>query len=70
MEIDNNFSFQHNQTVGHCFKYHRKNSRHIHRANFIFNRSANLWNSLQNQLVNAESVNGLKPGLDYWMSSN
>ena len=43
MEIENNFSFQHNQTRAHCFKYHREISRHTHRANFIFNRSANLW---------------------------
>ena len=70
MEIENNFSFQHNQTRGHCFKYHREISRHFHQANFIFNRSANLWNSMPKKLVNAETFNGFKAGFDYWMSSN
>ena len=64
MEKDNNFSFQHNQTRGHCFKYHREISRHIDSANFIFNRSANLCKFLSNQLVDAETVNGFKAGLD------
>ena len=65
MEIDNNFLFQHNQTRGHCFKFHREILWHSHQAYFIFNRSANLWISLPNLLVNAETVNGFKAGLDY-----
>ena len=68
--MNSNFSFQKNQTKGHCFKYHREISPRTHRANFIFNRSSNLWNSSQNQIVNAETVNGFKAGLDSWMSSN
>ena len=41
---------------GHYFKYNREITLHIHLANFIFNQSANLWNSLPNQFVNAETV--------------
>ena len=37
--------------------------------NCIFNRSANLWNSMQNQLVNAETVKAFKASLDCWMIS-
>ena len=72
MGMANNFSFQQSQTRGKCFKYHSETSRHNHRANFIFNRSflSNLWNFLPNQFVNAETFNGFKAGLDYWMSNN
>ena len=66
MEIDINCSFQEN----HCFKYNREISRHTHWANFIFNQSANLWNSLPTQLVKTKKVNGFKAGFGYWMSSN
>ena len=31
---------------------------------------ADLWNSLPNQLFNAETVNDFKAGFDCWMSSN
>ena len=41
-----------------------------HRANFIINKSANLWNLLPNQLVNAQTVKGFQAGLDCWMISN
>ena len=60
MEMNNNFSFQKNQTRGHCFKYYREISRLAHWKNFIFNRSANLWNFLPKQSVKPETVNGLK----------
>ena len=70
MKMDSIFSFQQSQTRTHCFKYHRETSRHKYRANFIFYRSANFWNSLPNQLVNTETVNDFKGGVYCWMSSN
>ena len=64
IEIDINFSFKDNQSKGHCFKYHREITRHIHRANFIFNFINEFMEFLPNQLVHTETVNGFKVGLD------
>jgi len=38
--------------------------------NFFFNRIANVWNSLPNNLVNALRVNSFKADIDFWMCSN
>ena len=68
--MSNNFSFQKNQTRGPFFKNIIEKIHDTHRTNFIFNRSANICNSLPNRLVNAETVNGYKADIVCWMSSN
>lgn len=44
-----------NQVGGHCFKYLKEITRHQYRENF-FNRSADLWNVLPNELVKSPTV--------------
>ena len=70
LERGNRFQLVHNKVRGHCFKYFSEISRQQQRENYIFNRSANLWNSLPSELVEAPSVNSFKAGFDCWMSSN
>lgn len=70
VEKSNNFNVTKNQGRGHCLKYHKEISRLQHRDNFFFNRTANIWNSLPNELVEAPNVNSFKAGIDCWMSSN
>ena len=70
VELSEEFSFQHNNTRGHCFKYNKEISRLVHRDNFLLNRSANYWNALPSKVVNARTVNSFNAGLDRWMSSN
>ena len=70
VELESEICLLQNQTRGHCFKYNKEISRQVPRTNFLFNRSANIWNSLPNEVVNARTVNSFKAGLDCWMSSN
>ena len=67
---ENRFQIVQNQVRGHCFKYFKEIARLQQRDNYLFNRSANLWNSLPNELVKAPTVNSFKAGFDCWMSSN
>ncbi len=64
IETRKNIVFQQNQTIGHRFKYLKEITKQAIRENFLFNRSANLWNSLPNEVVNAENVNNFKAGID------
>ena len=66
----NRFQIINNQVRGHCFKYFKEISRQQHRENFFFNRTANLWNSLPSEIVQAPTVNSFKAGIDCWMRSN
>ncbi|XP_065642517.1 uncharacterized protein LOC136074142 [Hydra vulgaris] len=70
LETIKKISIQQTQTRGHSLKYVKEITKQACRENFLFNRSANLWNSLQSELVKAQSVNSFKAGLDCWMSSN
>jgi hypothetical protein len=70
LETSKTIAVQQNQTRGHRFKYQKEITKQVHRENFFFNRSANLWNNLPSEVVNAETVNSFKAGLDCWMSSN
>ena len=70
LETSKTIAVQQNQTRGHRFKYQKKITKQVHRENFFFNRSANLWNNLPSEVVNAETVNSFKAGLECWMSSN
>ena len=64
LETKDKIELQNNQTRGHRFKYYKEITKQAQRENFFFNRSANLWNSLPIEVVNAESVNSFKAGLD------
>ena len=66
----NRFKIVQNQVRGHCFKYFKEISRQQHRDNFFFNRTANIWNSLPSEIVEAPTVNSFKAGIDCWMSIN
>ena len=66
----NRFKIINNKVRGHCFKYHKEITKQQQRENFFFNRTANLWNSLPNKLVESPTVNSFKAGIDCWMSSN
>jgi hypothetical protein len=69
-DMGGKFKIIQNQVRGHRFKYFKEITRQQHRENFLFNRAANLWNNLPEQLVNAPSVNSFKAGFDCWMSSS
>jgi len=66
----NRFQIINNQVRGHCFKYFKEISRQQYRENFFFNRTANLWNALPSEIVQAPSFNSFKAGIDCWLSSN
>ena len=66
----NHFQIINNQLRGNCFKYHKEITKHQHRENFYFNRTANLWNSLPNSITQSPTVNSFKAAIDCWMSSN
>ena len=70
LETIKKISIQQTQTRGPSFKYVKEITKQACRENFLFNRSANLWNSLPSELVKTQSVNSFKAGLDCWMSSN
>lgn len=70
LDRGNQFQIIQNQVRGHCFKYFKEISRLQSRENYFYNRSANLWNSLPNELVTASTVNSFKAGFDCWMSNN
>ena len=60
----NRFQVIQTQARGHSFKYNLKISKKQHRYNFYFNRTANVWNSLQNHLVLEPIVNSFKAQLN------
>ncbi|XP_065639515.1 uncharacterized protein LOC136072275 [Hydra vulgaris] len=64
------FPIVNNHTRGHCFKISKEMTKHKHRENFFFNRVANLWNSLPEEIVKSLSINNFKAAIDCWMSSN
>ena len=70
IEINKSFSLVNNNLRGHCFKYYKEINRLPSREHFFFNRIANLWNSLPNEVVSALSVDTFKAALDCWLSSN
>ena len=55
-----NFATINNNFRGHCLKYFKEISRQPQRENFLFNRAANNWNSLPNQVATAPTVNSFK----------
>ena len=70
IEIYKSFSLVNNNLRGHCFKYYKEINILSSREYFFFNRIANLWNSLSNEVVSALSVDTLKATHDCWLSSN
>ena len=66
----NRFQIIQNQVRGHCFEYFKEINRQHHRESYLFNRAANVWNSLPNSVVLSPTVNSFKAGFDCWMSSN
>ena len=70
LERGNSFPIVQNNLRGHSLKYFKEIVRHPQRENFFFNRIANTWNSLPNEVVNAPTINRFKATLDCWMSSN
>lgn len=70
LEKDIRFPIVNNHTRGHCFKYFKEMTKHKYRENFFFNRVANLWNSLPEEVVKSPSVNSFKAAIDCWMNSN
>ena len=70
LDKSNRFPTVNNQMRGHCFKYFKELTRHYHRENFFFNRTANLWNSLPKEVIQSPSINSFKTAIDCWMSSN
>ena len=70
IEINKNFSLVNNNLRGHRFKYYKEVARVPSREHFFFNRIANLWNSLPNEVVTALSVDNFKAALDCWLMSN
>ena len=70
IEINKNFSLVNNNLRGHCLMYNKEVARVPSREHFFFNRIANLWNSLPNEVVTALSVDNFKAALDCWLMSN
>ena len=70
IQNNNCFPLVKNNLRGHCFKYYKEIAHTSSREHFFYNRIANLWNSLPNEVVSAQSVNGFKAALDCWLSSN
>jgi hypothetical protein len=70
VDKSNRFQIINNQVRGHCLKYFKEISRQQYRENFFFNRTANLWNTLPSEIVQAPTVQSFKAGIDYWLSSN
>ena len=70
LDRGNHFQIVNNKVRGHCFKYFSEKYRQQQRENFFFNRSAKLWNSLPDELIESPTVNSFKAGFDCWMSSN
>jgi hypothetical protein len=70
LDRGNDFQVIQNQVRGHCFKYFKEITRLQSREYYFFNRCANLWNSLPNELVTTSPVNSFKAGFDCWMSNN
>ena len=52
------------RTLGHLFRQRRERVRLDQRANYLFNRMADAWNRLPEDVVNAPSVNAFKGRLD------
>ena len=70
LDRSNRFQIIQNQVRGHCFKYFKEINRQHHRESYLFNRAANVWNSLPNSVVLSPTVNSFKAGFDCWMSRN
>ena len=51
-------------TRGHNLKYERERVSYLPRHNFLFNRSANVWNALPKDIVNSTTINEFKNKLD------
>ncbi len=60
VDKSNRFQIITNQVRGHCFKYFKEITRQQHRENFFYNRTANLWNALPSDIVQAPTVNSFK----------
>ena len=66
------FQISHSQynLQGHNLKLLKKRSRPDIRKHFFSQRTVSVWNSLQKQVVNAESVNGFKNAYDHYNMGN
>ena len=63
---DNMFEMaQYGATRGHSFKLYKHQTRLILRKHFFSQRVVDVWNSLQDDVVTAPSLNMLKRRLDY-----
>jgi len=51
-------------TRGHRFKFIQEQCHHYSRKNFLFNRTANIWNRLPSSIINVNSVNEFKNSID------
>ena len=57
-------------TRGHNYKLYKSHAKCQSRINFFANRTVNLWNSLPENIVNADSVNSFKNALDSYFTSS
>ena len=69
IEINKNFFLVNSNLRGHRFKYYKEVATELSREHFFFDRIANLWNSLPNEVVTV-SVDNFKAALDCWLMSN
>ncbi|ESO10243.1 hypothetical protein HELRODRAFT_168133 [Helobdella robusta] len=60
INLINQFNNVVTRTRGHSMKYYKEITRHRNRENYLFNRTANIWNSLPNELVDAQTLNSFK----------
>ena len=64
LDRNNRFKVINNQVREYCFKYHKEITKQQQRENFFFNKTANLWISLSNKIVDSPTVNIFKAGID------
>ena len=65
VDLINEFSYRSNiNTRGNIYKYERELSKFDARHNFLLNRSANVWNTLPNEIVQTTNLNTFKNLLD------
>jgi hypothetical protein len=61
------FEMERSNTRGHSYKIAKKRCQSSLRQNFFSNRVVNLWNSLPEDVVSSDSLNGFKNSLDlHW----